>query len=397
MGFDRVIERRGTRSVKWDGMRMFLGRDDLLPLWVADMDFEAPAAVRTALVEAAERGIYGYSMRGDEFNRAIAGWFASRHGWTLAAEWICPTPGVVPAVNAAIRAFSRPGGGVVVQTPAYYPFFGAVTGNGRTLLRSPLQDTGRGYVMDLDDLDRKLAAADLLILCHPHNPVGRVWNRDELAAVAELARCHEVMIVSDDIHCDIVLEGCYQPLALIEPDLASRVVTCLSPSKTFGLAGLNTAFAVVSDPGARRRLTRELARGGFHWGTIFGDAALIAAYEHGGPWLEELLGVLRSNLGLVIDALGDLPGVRVLPLEGTYLAWIDLRGTGLDEAELGRLLLEEAKVGLEKGSDFGPEGAGYQRLNFATPRALLSPGLERMRAVLAGAGAREGAPGGAVP
>jgi len=237
--------------------------------------------------------------------------------------------------------------------------------------------------MDLDDLDRQLARAELLILCHPHNPVGRVWTSTELAAMAELVRKHDVTVISDDIHCDIVLEGVYHPLAMVAPDLASRVVTCLSPSKTFGLAGLNTALAVVPDVSARRRLTRELQRSGFHWGTIFGDAALVAAYEHGGPWLDELLDVLRTNLGLVADALAGLPGVRLVPLEGTFLAWLDLRDTGLDEAEAVHLLQDRAEVGLEKGTDFGPEGRGFQRLNFAMPRALLEPGLVRMRAALA--------------
>jgi cystathionine beta-lyase len=236
--------------------------------------------------------------------------------------------------------------------------------------------------MDLDDLDRQLASAELLILCHPHNPVARVWSRDELCRVAELAQRHEVMVVSDDIHCDIVLEGVYEPLVVAEPALAERTLTCCSPSKTFGLAGLNTAFTVVSDDRMRRRFTRELQRCGFHWGNIFGDAALIAAYSHGGPWLDALLEELRSNRSLVVDALGGLPGVRVLPVEGTYLAWIDLRGTGLGEEEILRRLMDEAKVGLEKGSDFGPEGLGYQRLNFATPRALLEPGLARIREVL---------------
>lgn len=377
MDFDTLLERRGTHSVKWDGMKDFLGRDDVLPMWVADMDFPSPEPVVKALEQRAAFGVYGYVQRGAAFFESIQQWFARRHDWRIERSWIVPCPGVVPAMHSAIRALSRPGDGVVVQTPAYYPFFSAVTSHGRVLLESPLREESGQYRMDFDDLARKLERARVLVLCNPHNPVGRVWRPDELATLAELCRRADVKVISDDIHCDITFTR-YTPLLASQPGLAERTLAVCSPSKTFGLSSLHTAFVVAPDPALKKVFEAELHGTGYFWGNLFGDAALEAAYLEGAPWLEALLGYLGRNLRAIEDALGGHAGIRVVPTEGTYLSWLDFRGTGLSEEEVTRRLLEGAGVGLEKGSVFGTAGVGFQRLNFATPRALVDRALERI-------------------
>jgi cystathionine beta-lyase len=379
MDFDTLLERRGTHSVKWDGMKAFLGRDDVIPMWVADMDFPSPEPVVKALERRAAFGVYGYVQRGEAFFESIQQWFARRHDWRIERSWIVPCPGVVPAMHSAIRALSRPGDGVVVQTPAYYPFFSAVTSHGRVLLESPLREEGGRYQMDFDDLARKLERARVLVLCNPHNPVGRVWRPDELATLAELCRRADVKVISDDIHCDIAFAR-YTPLLASQPGLAERTLTVCSPSKTFGLSSLHTAFVVAPDPALKKAFEAELHGTGYFWGNLFGDAALEAAYLEGAPWLEALLAYLGRNLRAIEDALRGHAGIRVVPTEGTYLSWLDFRGTGLSEEEVTRRLLEEAGVGLEKGSVFGAAGVGFQRLNFATPRALVDRALERILA-----------------
>jgi cysteine-S-conjugate beta-lyase len=379
--FDRDVDRRGSRSVKWGGAEQAAGRG-LLPMSVADLDFLAPPAVVTALERQASLGSYGYSNRGARFYDAIERWLERRHTWRIDRSWVCPCPGVTPALHGAIRAMSRPGQGVVVQTPVYYPFFSAVTDNDRRLLDSPLREGKTGWEINFDDLDRKLARARILLLCNPHNPVGRVWRHEELAEIGRLCESHDVAIISDDIHADLSFSQ-YTPIARDDAALARRVITVLSPSKAFGLSALHTAYCVIANDVARRAFEREMRRMGYFWGNIFGDTALQTAYLECESWLDSLLGYLRRNRTAVQDAFGDHSGIRSMPIEGTYLAWLDFRGTGLSEEEVSRILLDEARVELERGSIFGAVGSGFQRLNFATQAPVLSEGLKRIRQAFA--------------
>ena len=379
--FDRNVNRRGSRSVKWREAEETPARD-LLPMSVADLDFLAPPAVVTALERQASLGVYGHSTRGTRFYDAIERWLERRHAWRVDRSWVCPCPGVVPALHGAIRAVSRPGQGVVVQTPVYYPFFSAVTDNDRRLLDSPLRQGQAGWEIDFDDLGRKLARARVLLLCNPHNPVGRVWRPEEIAEIGRLCERHDVTIVSDDIHADLSFSQ-YTPVARDDVALAGRTITALSPSKTFGLSALHTAYCVIADDGARRSFEREMRRMGYFWGNIFGDTALQTVYLECESWLESLLGYLQRNRAAVQDAFGEHRGIRLMPIEGTYLAWLDFRPTGLSEEEVSRVLLDEARVELEEGSIFGAAGTGFQRLNFATQASVLHKGLKRIRRAFA--------------
>jgi cysteine-S-conjugate beta-lyase len=369
--FDQPLERRGTASVKWDLTEMFLGYPDLLPFSIADMDFRSPPEVIAALTERVQAGVYGYNARLDTFFEAIQGWFARRHGWQIERDWISATAGVVPSLHIAVRAFARPGDAAVLMTPAYYPLFSVISLNGLNLLENPLQLDDTGYTIDVVDLERKLQAARLLIFCNPHNPGGRVWRRDELARIVELCVRHDVLIISDDIHCDLLLSARYTPIATIDPAASSRIVTCLSPSKTFNLSGLHSSFMVIPDADLRAQFELEKQRMGYFFGNIMGDVALIAAYTHGDAWLDALLEYLRANLAYLAESFVDHPQIRLYQPEGTYLAWLDARALGLREAEIARRLAQEAGIGLERGSVFGTAGEGFVRLNFATPRQML--------------------------
>lgn len=379
--FDQVIERRGTSSVKWDLTETFLGYKDVLPFGVADMDFRSPPQVIDAVVRRAQVGVYGYTDRSDAFYEAIQHWFDRRHDWHVERGWISPNPGVVPSVHTAIRAYAHAGDKVVLLTPAYYPFFSAITENGLRLAESRLVCDGYAYSIDFDDLEKQLREAKLLIFCNPHNPVGRVWRRAELEKVAELCLRHGVLIVSDDIHCDLVLSERYTPIASIDDAVAKRTVTCLSPSKTFNLSGFQTSFVVIPDQELFAQFEREKHKTGYFFGNILGDVALTAAYLHGEPWLEALLPYLRANLDYLTGAFANHPGIRLIVPEGTYLAWLDFRPTGLPEEKVSQLLGEQAGVGLERGSIFGAAGTGFQRLNFATRRQILRQGVEQIMQV----------------
>jgi cysteine-S-conjugate beta-lyase len=386
--FDEDVDRRGSRSVKWgDADADADASGARLPMSVADTDFLAPRPVIAALKRQAALGLFGYAARGDRFEEAIVRWLERRHRWRVERAWVCPCPGVVPAVHGAIRALSRPGDGVVVLTPAYYPFFSAVTDNDRRLLESPLRQGSAGWELDFDDLDRQLARARVLLLCNPHNPVGRVYRPEELSEIGRRCERHDVAIVSDDIHGDLTFAP-YTPIARDDAARARRTITALSPSKTFGLSSLHTAYCVIVDEAMRRAFTHEMKRLGYYWGNIFGDTALQAAYLEGEAWLDALLGHLRRNRALVAEAFSGRNGIVASPIEGTYLAWLDFRPTGLPEEEVCRRLCDVARVELDRGRLFGAPGLGFQRLNFATTTPRLHEGLARITRAFAAPGDR---------
>jgi len=379
--FDRVVDRTGTESLKWAYPRKALEVGDAIPMWVADMDFEAPPAVVEALRRRAEHGVFGYPLAPPSFFAAAIGWLKRRHGWEVRKDWMSMTPGIVAALNYCVRAFTKPGDGVIIQTPVYPPFYYAIENNGRRVVRNALRFDGRRYTMDLDDLEGRLdEGGRLLILCSPHNPVGRVWTLGELELLGRLAVERELIVVSDEIHHDLVYGGHrHHVFAALSPGLAERTVTCIAPSKTFNIPGLSTAAVIAANPDLLKAFEDEKERAGFELGQVFGIVGFEAAYAHGEGWLDELLPYLERNVDFMDEFLGKrIPGVRLIRPEGTYLALLDCRGLGFEPAALNDFFLKKARVYFSDGPAFGRELEGFVRINFACPRALLTEALERI-------------------
>jgi cystathionine beta-lyase len=387
--FDEVLERRGTSSLKWDGCRQFFGTDDVLPMWVADMDFRTVPEIVQAITARAADGVFGYSLRPEAFYENVIGWFLSRYGWRAKRQWIVGTPGVVPGIAAAILAYTKPGDGVLIQTPVYYPFRESILGLGRRVVENPLVFDGRRYAMDEADLKAGLQQSSLAILCSPHNPVGRVWTSRELEVFGDACLASDTVIVSDEIHADIVYPGSrHVPIASLSKDLRGSTVSLYAASKTFNLAGLQAAFAVISSDSLRLRFNATLRSLGFYGSNIFGAVATAAAYGKGEGWLEDLLAYLGENLDFMEEYLStNVPGIRLVRPEGTYLAWLDCRGLGMGDEALRSFLLSEAGLALDDGPMFGTGGSGFARLNFACPRSLLRNAMSKLAAaVMAGKG-----------
>jgi len=380
--FDEVVDRRGTGSLKWDGMHKRFGVEgpDLLPMWVADTEFRAPAPVIEALVRRARHGLFGYSVAPAAYFEAVRGWMRRRHGWDVEEEWIAATPGVVCAVNLLIRTLTDRGDGVVIQPPVYYPFRRGIEDNGCRVLVNRLHLDGARYRMDLEDLERKLPDAKLLILCSPHNPVGRVWSADELRTLGALCLRHGVIVVSDEIHFDLVLSGhAHTVFATLSPELAQQSVVCTAASKTFNLPGLQPAISVIPNPRLRRDFAHTLRACGIPQPNAFCLEAVTAAYTHGEEWLLELLAYVEGNMEVLSRFVeAEIPQLRVIRPEGTFLAWLDCRALGLDPGELEQLLLSKGRLVLSQGHTFGPGGEGFVRLNLGCPRSMLEDGLGRL-------------------
>jgi cystathionine beta-lyase len=383
--FDRIIDRRDTASLKWDFSKRFTGREGLLPLWVADMDFTAPREVQAALRRLVEHGIYGYTLEPESYFQAAMDWQLRRHGWKLEREWLLPSPGVVPAINLAILALSEPGDDVVIQPPVYHPFAQGILRNGREVAENPLAFEGGRYRMDFGQLERLIGPRTrLVILCSPHNPVGRVWEQGELKRLGEICLRRGVLLLSDEIHGDLVLPGFrHLPTAALSPELAGITVAFISATKTFNLAGLGSSLTVIPDPVLRKRFmqTKDSLWPGL--ANAFSVAASEAAWRHGEPWLDSLLAYILDNYEFLARFFAErLPAVQVMPLEGTYLAWLDCRGLGLSDGELKERIVQRAGVWLDDGPKFGTGGQGFQRLNLACPRSTLREALERIAGAL---------------
>jgi cysteine-S-conjugate beta-lyase len=379
--FDKIIDRNETESLKWVYPRKVLKVEDAIPMWVADMDFEAPPAVVEAIRRRAAHGIYGYPLVPPSFWQAAIDWLKRRQGWEVAKSWMAKTPGIVPALNYCVRSFTKPGDPVIIQTPVYFPFYHAVENNGRRVVRNPLRFDGRRYTMDLDDLERKIdAPGRMFILCSPHNPVSRVWTREELEALGRIAVARDLLVISDEIHADLIYRGHrHHIFAALSPDIANRTITCIAPSKTFNIPGLSTAAVVASNPTLLKTFEDEAERAGFELGQVFGIVGFEAAYTHGEDWLDELLLYLEANVDLMEKFLDErVPGIRLIRPEGTYLALLDCRGLGLEPATLNDFFLKKARVYFSDGTTFGKELEGFVRINFGCPRALLLEALERI-------------------
>ncbi|MBN1939229.1 MAG: PatB family C-S lyase [Candidatus Aminicenantes bacterium] len=385
--FDTILDRRGTGSLKWDYPARRLNAPEALPMWVADMDFAAPPAVTDALARRLAHGAFGYASFPESVREAVAVWMAGRFGWNIRPEWISIAPGVVPSLYAGIRALTRPGDGVIIQTPVYPPFFSAVEATGRRLVKNPLRFENGRWTMDFGGLERLIdERTRTIVFCSPHNPVGRVWSEEELGRLAEICLERDLSVISDEIHGDLVFRGRrHIPFASLGPEVAQRTITLAAPSKTFNIAGLAASLGIAQNRAHREAFRREFALTGWELPNIFGLTAMEAAYRSGGPWLDALLEYLEAGADQMDRFFADrLTPLRFFKPEGTYLALIDGRGLGLDPAAWNDFLLRKAGVYLNDGAAFGEELTGFSRLNFACPHAVLDEALSRLERALGG-------------
>lgn len=397
--FDQEIRRTGTNSVKWqiywrgdkrelwEGTDPDLGAERTLPMWVADMDFQIAEPIRDAMRARIDHPIFGYVVRTPDYNEAITGWMERRHGWKVDPDWIVNTPGVVPALNLLVRALTEPGDKVLIQRPVYYPFTYAIENNGREVVSNSLVMENGVYRMDFDDLEAKTAdpKVKLCVFCSPHNPVGRVWTEEELKRFGEICKKNGVVVIADEIHGDLMLNGAtFVPFGKLGADMMDNAIVCTAPSKTFNLAGLHTSNMIVSNETYRKALSKEIAASGIGGMNSFGLVATMAAYNEGEEWLEQVLDYLSENANHLESFVAErIPEIKVVHPEGTYLVWLDCRGLGLDKLELEALMHEEAKVLFDEGYVFGTEGEGFERINIACPRSILTDALERIEAAVA--------------
>lgn len=378
--FDRVIDRSNTRSYKWDQSEKLFGNKNVLPLWVADMDFESPPAVQKALLRRVQSGIYGYSVPSESYKQAIVHWFRRRHDWEIKQEWITDSPGIVTSLSLSVELFTQPGDQVIVQTPVYYPFYDVILMNDRKVAENPLILQDGRFEMDYVQLEELMkGGAKLLLLCNPHNPGGRVWGREELQRLGDLCVQYGVTVISDEIHCDLALPGHkHIPFASLSEEIADITVTTLAATKTFNLPGLQTSYIVAQNPQLKRKFDLKLKTLSLHMAHFLASEAVEAAYNEGEEWLDELVQYINGNVEYAISYLKEhLPQVKAMTPEGTYLLWLDCRALGLDTEGLKRLMFREAEVAFSEGSVFGTEGVGHLRVNLACPRSLLAEGLQR--------------------
>ena len=382
--FDTIIPRKNTSSVKWDMLENYYGSEDLIPLWVADMDFQSPKRVISDLIKKAEFGIYGYTSLMPSYYDSIINWFKKRHGFVIEKEWIVHCPGVVPAINMLIQSLTNENEKIIIQPPVYYPFMNSVVNNSRKLLQNSLIFNNGKYQIDFEDLENK--AKDLqtrmLILCSPHNPVGRVWSREELLKIGNICNDNNVIIISDEIHCDIILgKNKHIPLGTVSEDILLNTITCTSPSKTFNLAGLNTSNIIIADPILKKKFTHKLKQNGLGSPNLFGAAALESAYKNGEEWLDNLLQYIEENLSYLKNFITtNIPQIKIIEPESTYLVWLDFRELGLSTLELKNLLLKKAGLALSDGYIFGEnEGKGFERINIACPLEQLRQAMTKLQ------------------
>lgn len=381
--FDKITDRRGTNSYKWD-----IARDsDIIPLWVADMDFEVAPPIQRAIKRRAEHGVYGYVKVPEEYYEASIHWFANRHKWNIKREWMTYTIGVVPAVSAIIKAFTQPGDKVILPTPDYNCFFSSIRNNDCEIVESALKRTGNTYTFNYKDIEEKAAdvKAKLLILCNPHNPTGRVWTADELSMLGNICIKHNVKIISDDIHCELVMPGHnYTPLPSISEALQNQCISCISPSKSFNTAGLQIANIVTNNPEWLTKIDKAININEVCDVNPFGVEVLMAAYNESGDWIDQLCEYVYGNYHLLKNFIEKhFPQFQVITLEGTYLAWIDIKASGLSSDAFTQKLLDEAHVWVNSGTLYGEkDGEGFIRINLATQRARLEEALKRIQKII---------------
>ncbi len=386
LNFDEIIERKGTDCLKYDFAVKRGKPEDVLPFWVADMDFRTTSYVEDALIERAKHGIFGYSESQEDYFHAIAGWMHRRHDWDVEPDWLIKTPGVVFALAMAVKAFTEAGDCVLIQQPVYYPFSEVIQDNGRVVVSNDLYlGEDNRYHIDLEDFEQKIAEHQikLFLLCNPHNPSGRVFTREELTGMGEICLKHGVTVVCDEIHNDFVFQGEHTVFASIKKEYADISVTCTSPSKTFNLASMLISNIFIPNEKLRQRFQHEVNAAGISQLSVLGLVATQAAYEHGDEWYEKMMAYVKSNIDYARNYVEEyLPGVKVINGEGTYLVWLDFRGTGIETEELDRRIIYDAKLWLDSGKIFGKTGEGFQRINVAAPRKTITECFERIRKIL---------------
>jgi len=373
---DQLVDRRGTDSYKWDGNERLFGRADLLPFWVADMDFATPQPILDAIRKRIDHAVLGYGFRSEEYFSIVQKWLKDRHEWDVPRDWLmfCP-PSSIVGIQGIVEGLSAPGDSIVAPTPTYGPLMDIVLQNQRRLIRNPLREIDGRFELDVDDLAAKLEAdTRLVMLCSPNNPVGRVFTPEELQSLADVAETHDLVVVSDEVHCDLVMPGHrHLPYGIVGGD---RSVTVISPNKTFNTAGIPQATLIIPNAEIRAEFQMFLDRMQLNHDSTFGALGMIVAYSECGPWLDEVISYVDANHRLVADYLENVPCVRKVPAEATYLAWLDFRQAGLGQAEIMDRLVNVGGIGLYGGTDFGEEGEGFFRMNLACPRSLLQKGLE---------------------
>lgn len=383
--FDEIIDRKNTNSVKWDLCEERFGKSDILPMWVADMDFASPPQVCDAILKRAEHRVYGYTHVSNELNQAIKIWYTKRNAWEIDTNWIVHTPGVVSSINIAILSLTNENDKILVQTPVYYPFFSCIEGNKRILIKNSLENSNGYYKINFEDLENKLKdGVKLMILCSPHNPVGRVWKKEELERVANLCLQNNVLLISDEIHSDLVYKGHkHIPIASLSEEIQKNTITLHSPTKTFNLAGLSHSMAFIPNDIFREKFISTMNRIGAGMLNTFGLTAAHAAFSYGEPWLEDLIEYLTGNLKIIVEYFEkNIPEIKVVMPESTYLAWLDCREIIEKVGNLEKFFVEKAGVGLNDGLIFGDDGKGYSRINFACPRELLIKGLQLIESAI---------------
>lgn len=386
--FDRILSRKNTNSVKWDAIGTIFGSEDVIPMWVADMDFPAARPVVEALEKRTGHEFYGYTQPGLGLIEAVVERMERKFGWQIKPEWIVFTPGVIPSLNIAVRSLTHPGDGVILQEPVYYPFFPVVKQNGCQIVTNELKLSGGHYTMDFIDLENKFhtetgmrytpSRVKTIILCNPQNPVGRIWNREELSRIGEIVIGHGATVISDEIHCEILFKGYkHTPFASISEAFEQNCIVCMAPSKTFNLAGLQASSIIIPNKKIRDSFNEAIV--GIPGPNLFGLAAMEAAYRYGDEWLEQLLDYLGKNLQFTLEYfVHKIPGITVIKPQATYLLWLDCRALELDDMKLRDFMREKARVGLDDGFLFGAGGSGFQRMNIACPRAILEEALHRI-------------------
>lgn len=383
--FDEKIDRLNTASVKWEATKDIFGEEDLWPMWVADMDFKPPQAVIEAIRKRADHGVFGYTFIPDSTKQAIENWVLKRHGWTIDSSWLLYCSGVVQAISTAIQTFTEEGDRVLLQSPVYTPFFEMIKKNNRTVVNTPLILEGNQYTIDFVAMEEELKqGCKLFLLCSPHNPGGRVWRKEELVKIGELCMKYNCLILSDEIHSDLVYKQYkHTPLASLSDDLSDMVITCIAPSKTFNLAGLQASVTIIKNKELRQKFDDTLKRQGYFSLNTFGIIGMEAAYRDGEVWLEDLLDYLQENKDYALSFLQEsLPEITCIEPEGTYLLWLDCRKLGLSDQELRTQLLQKGKLALEPGTKYGMGGEGFVRMNIACPKDHLIEGLNRLKKAL---------------
>ena len=379
--FDEIIPREGTNCIKYDALEWIFRTNDVLPLWVADMDFRTPDFIVDAIKKRAEHEIYGYTFKPESFFQAVIGWMKRRHNWDVQKEWISSSPGVVAGLTLAIETFSKPGDEVIVQPPVYFPFFDCVKGTKRKMIENPLIIKNGRYTFDFDDLKSKITEnTKLLLLCNPQNPGGMVWTEKELETLSNICLENNIMVISDEIHSDLIFDrNRHIPLATISDEAAKNCAVLMAPSKTFNVAGLSTSLVIIPDKTKFKRYERTLGVGHLGMGNIFGSVALEAAYTKGEDWLKQMLEYLWNNFIFLNQFIAEkIPSVKVMKPEATYLVWLDFTAFGMNDEKLNDFIIKKAKVGLNNGGRFGTGGNGWMRINIGCPRSILEEGLEKL-------------------